>query len=417
MAITGTHARRGLVLRKSPLAVPTIYPPDELKDARILIVDDEESVTGPLERMIRSAGYRDVRVHRDANTAVQAFRDAPPDILFLDVHMPVRSGLDILSELSAEIPDGSGVRIVVITGDPDPAVQEHALAHGACDFLVKPFESIIVLLRLRNHLQGLRVEQELRAQKESLEERVTERTRALAEAQVEILRRLALAAEYRDDVTGHHAERVGVLSALIADALGLDSDLVRLIRRAAPLHDVGKIGIPDAILMKPGPLSAAEFEVMKSHTTIGGRILSGSRFEVLQVARTIALSHHERWDGEGYTPGLAGEAIPLVGRIVSVADVFDSLCHERPYKAARPAPESIEVVARGAGTAFDPEVVEAFLTVASRHALIDVDMLISSADELGPGTASPVDSPHVGDLTATETLAKLARLGTVAVRG
>ncbi|MDH3223357.1 MAG: response regulator, partial [Gemmatimonadota bacterium] len=276
--------------------MPSIYPPEELKRARILIIDDEETVTGPLERMIRSAGYVDVRVHRDAETAVQAFRDARPDLVFLDVHMPVRNGLDILTELSKEISKEAGVRIVVITGDPDPAVQEHALAHGATDFLAKPFESIIVLLRLRNHLQSLHAERELRREKGSLEERVVQRTRALAEAQVEILRRLALAAEYRDDVTGHHAERVGVLSALIADAMGLDADLVRLIRRAAPLHDVGKIGIPDAILMKPGPLSSAEFEVMKTHTTIGGRILSGSRFEVLQVARTIALSHHERWD-------------------------------------------------------------------------------------------------------------------------
>ncbi len=397
--------------------MPTIHPPEELESARILIIDDEEAVTGPLERMIRSAGYVDVRVHRDANTAVQAFRDAQPDLVFLDVHMPVRSGLDILTELSREIPEGVGVRIVVITGDPNPAVQEHALAHGATDFLTKPFESIIVLLRLRNHLQSLHVERELRREKGSLEERVEQRTRALAEAQVEILRRLALAAEYRDDVTGHHAERVGVLSALIADAMGLDSDLVRLIRRAAPLHDVGKIGIPDAILMKPGPLSSAEFEVMKTHTTIGGRILSGSRFEVLQVARTIALSHHERWDGEGYTPGLDSDSIPLVGRIVAVADVFDSLCHERPYKAARPPREAVEVIARASGTAFDPAVVEAFLNVASRHALIDVDMLISSAEELGPGTASPVEAPHVGDLTARETLAKLVRLGTVIAQG
>ena len=393
--------------------MPSIYPPEELKRARILIIDDEETVTGPLERMIRSAGYVDVRVHRDAETAVQAFRDARPDLVFLDVHMPVRNGLDILTELSKEISKEAGVRIVVITGDPDPAVQEHALAHGATDFLAKPFESIIVLLRLRNHLQSLHAERELRREKGSLEERVVQRTRALAEAQVEILRRLALAAEYRDDVTGHHAERVGVLSALIADAMGLDADLVRLIRRAAPLHDVGKIGIPDAILMKPGPLSSAEFEVMKTHTTIGGRILSGSRFEVLQVARTIALSHHERWDGDGYTPGLDGDSIPLVGRIVAVADVFDSLCHERPYKAARPAREAVEVITLASGTAFDPAVVEAFLTVASRHALIDVDMLISSAEELGPGTASPVESPHVGDLTARETLAKLVRLGTV----
>ena len=244
---------------------------------------------------------------------------------------------------------------------------------------------------------------------------MSQRTRALAEAQVEILRRLALAAEYRDDVTGHHAERVGVLSALISDAMGLEPEVVRLIRRAAPLHDVGKIGIPDAILMKPGPLSSAEFEVMKTHTTIGGRILSGSSFEVLQVARTIALSHHERWDGDGYTPGLAGEAIPLVGRIVAVADVFDSLCHERPYKPARPAREAIDIISHSSGTAFDPTVADAFLSVAGTHALIDVDMLISSAEELGP--TAPAPEFRVEELVAVDALARLGGTSGIIAQG
>ena len=393
----------------------TITPSEELQDACILIVDDDEGVTGPLERIIRRAGYGDVRVHCDARTAFDACRSLRPDLVFLDVHMPCRSGLDILADLSSTTPDDEQIPVVMITGDNDPVVQEHALAHGAKDFILKPFESMIVLQRLRNHLQGLRIERELRRQKESLEERVSQRTRALAEAQVEILRRLALAAEYRDDVTGHHAERVGVLSALIADALGLESEVVRLIRRAAPLHDVGKIGIPDAILMKPGPLSSAEFEVMKTHTIIGGRILSGSSFEVLQVARTIALSHHERWDGEGYTPGLAAEAIPLVGRIVAVADVFDSLCHERPYKPARPAREAIDIISRSSGTAFDPAVVDAFLAVAGTHALIDVDMLISSAEELGP--TAPAPEFRVEELVAAEALAKLGGGTGIIARG
>lgn len=395
----------------------TIAPPDDLSDARILIIDDEEAVTRPLERMIRAAGYTDVRVHRDAHTAVAAYQRSRPDLLLLDVHMPARSGMSILAELNRDADPARQIPIVMITGDADPAVQESALAHGAKDFLVKPFEQIIVVQRLRNHLRTLWAERELRRQKESLEERVTERTRALAEAQVEILRRLALAAEYRDDVTGHHAERVGVLAALIADGMGLDGDMVRLLRRAAPLHDVGKIGIPDAILMKPGPLSSAEFEVMKTHTTIGGRILSGSRFEVLQVARTIALSHHERWDGKGYTPGLSGQGIPLVGRIVAVADVFDSLCHERPYKPARPAREAIDVIAGGSGTAFDPAVVAAFLAVAGTRALIDVDMLISSAEDLGPSGPLHGTGAGVADLAASGVLAGLANLTGVIASG
>lgn len=375
-------------------------------------------MTGPLERIIRRAGYSNVRIHKDGDTAFQAYQSANPDLLLLDVHMPSKSGLEILAELNEAVPSEERIPIVMLTGDHDPTVQEQALAYGAKDFIVKPFESIPVLLRLRNLLQGLQVERELRRQKESLEERVTERTRALAEAQVEILRRLALAAEYRDDVTGHHAERVGVLSALIADAMGLDAETIRLIRRAAPLHDVGKIGIPDAILMKPGPLSTAEFEVMKTHTTIGGRILSGSRFEVLQVARTIAVNHHERWDGNGYNPGSAGDEIPLVGRIVAVADVFDSLCHERPYKPARPAKEAIDVITRSSGSAFDPQVVDAFLAVAGKHASIDVDMLISSAQDFGPpGQSMELDDVQVSDLGVAGELVTLAGLTGVIAQG
>ncbi|MGI9626165.1 MAG: HD-GYP domain-containing protein [Longimicrobiales bacterium] len=381
-------------------------------------MDDDDAVTDPLERIIRRAGYSNVRIHKDGETAVQAYHSAKPDLLLLDVHMPSRSGLEILQELNEAVPSEERIPIVMLTGDHDPAVQEQALACGAKDFIVKPFESIPVLLRLRNLLQGLQVERELRHQKESLEERVTERTRALAEAQVEILRRLALAAEYRDDVTGHHAERVGVLSALIADAMGLDGETIRLIRRAAPLHDVGKIGIPDAILMKPGPLSTAEFEVMKTHTTIGGRILSGSRFEVLQVARTIALNHHERWDGNGYNPGAGGDEIPLVGRIVAVADVFDSLCHERPYKPARPAKEAIDVITRSSGSAFDPQVVDAFLAVAGKHASIDVDMLISSAQDFGPpGQSMELADVEVSDLGVAGELVTLAGLTGVIAQG
>ena len=392
----------------------TITPPKELAEAGILIIDDDEKVTDQLERIIRRAGYTNVRIHRDAATAIEAYQEMRPDLVLLDVHMPEWSGLEILAALDAVVDPCERVPIVMLTGDHDPSVQEEALALGAKDFIVKPFETIIVLLRIRNLLRGLQVERELRRGKESLEERVQERTKALAEAQVEILRRLALAAEYRDDVTGHHAERVGVLSALIADAMGLDAEMVRLIRRAAPLHDVGKIGIPDAILMKPGPLSSAEFEVMKTHTSIGGRILSGSRFEVLQVARTIALSHHERWDGNGYTNRLGGEAIPLVGRIVAVADVFDSLCHERPYKPARPAREAIDVISRSSGSAFDPAVVDAFLTIAGSGALIDVDMLISSAQDFGPPAHGPDSvSEDEGELDSTGTLgaAALAALG------
>jgi len=189
----------------------------------------------------------------------------------------------------------------------------------------------------------------------------------LEDTQIEILQRLALAAEYRDDDTGEHTKRVGEMSAQIAEALGLPEAEVELIRRAAPLHDVGKIAIPDSILLKPGKLTPEEFELIKTHTALGAKMLSGGRFPLLQRAEEIALSHHERWDGAGYLSGLQGEMIPIAGRIVAVADVFDALTNERSYKKAWSPDEAIQEIKHQSGQHFDPRVVEAFLEVIGRN--------------------------------------------------
>jgi PAS domain S-box-containing protein len=194
-----------------------------------------------------------------------------------------------------------------------------------------------------------------------LEAKVAERTSELDDARTELLQRLAVAAEYRDDDTFQHTERVGNEAAQIAAPLGLDSGQIELLREAAPLHDVGKLAISDSILLKPGKLTVEEFEIMKTHAAAGARVLSGSSSPVLQMATVIAATHHERWDGNGYPAGLAGEAIPLVGRVVAVADVFDALTHDRPYKSAWPLEEAIAEIRRGAGTQFDPQVAAAFL--------------------------------------------------------
>lgn len=197
---------------------------------------------------------------------------------------------------------------------------------------------------------------------EILEHRVKARTADLEEAQLEILERLALAAEFRDDETGQHTQRVGRTAAILARALDLPSEQVKLIQGGAPLHDMGKLGIPDEILRKPGKLTAQEFEVMKTHTTIGAQILSGSRFPILQKAEEIALTHHERWDGTGYA-GLAGERIPLSGRIVALADVFDALTNDRVYRKAMPLEEALAEIELQRGRHFDPEMVDAFLQI------------------------------------------------------
>lgn len=347
---------------------------NQLKDGRLLLVDDEEPALEALEKMLRRGGYQFLAVQNDSSTVVDTFRQFKPDLVLLDLHMPRMNGFQLMEALQALIPEGEYVPFVVLTGDRDPEVRTRALSSGAKDFLAKPYEYNEVLLRIKNLLETRMLYQRLQEHNNLLEEKVRERTKDLEGTREQVLRRLALAAEYRDDVTGRHAERVGVLSALLAQRLGVSEEVVKLIRFAAPLHDVGKIGIPDAILMKAGPLSKDEFEVMKSHTHIGARILAGGRFPLLELAREIALTHHERWDGKGYT-GMAGERIPVVGRIVAVADVFDSLTHERPYKPACDLEEAMGIIEGGRGSHFDPRVVDAFVELVEEGDLVQLRAL------------------------------------------
>lgn len=354
-----------------------IHVPEKLRNAQILVVDDEPANLKVIQRLLDRAGYTDVRSVSDPREVAPLFRDRKPDLLLLDLHMPHLDGFEVMHQLRDDLPAETYFPILILTGDTDPAVRQRALAAGATDFVNKPFDVVEVALRIRNLLETHRLHEMLRRHNETLEERVEERTHDLAEAQVEILQRLALAAEFRDDITGHHAERVGILSSLLGERLGLGSEEVRLLRRAATLHDVGKIGIPDSILMKPGPLTSEEFEIMRTHTVIGGRILSGSRFPLLQMAREVALHHHDRWDGTGYTTGLQGANIPLVGRIVAVADVFDSLTHERPYKPASPVPEAVDLICEDRGAHFDPQVVDAFLELVEAGEVERLEALAS----------------------------------------
>jgi putative two-component system response regulator len=243
------------------------------------------------------------------------------------------------------------------------AQKRRALECGADDFILKPFDHDEIVLRLSNLLRMHLAHTKLQKQTAGLEESVRTRTRDLQEAEFEMLERLALAAEYRDDATGQHTYRVSRTAALLSHAAGLPSHQCDLIRRAAPLHDIGKIGIADGILLKKGALSDAERETMRTHTAIGAKILSGSRSALLQLAEDIALSHHEHWDGAGYPAGLQGDAIPLAGRIVSIADVFDALVKERPYKGAWGLEEAVEEILRNRGRQFDPVLVDAFASL------------------------------------------------------
>jgi len=331
-------------------------------DARILVVDDQESNVQLLDRLLRMKGYAHIETLTDSRQAVGRFIATCPDLVCLDLRMPHQSGLEVLEELQPLIPADDYVPILILTADTAPETKQIALSMGAKDFLNKPFDAVEALLRIHNLLETRMLYRELRGQKDRLDQKVRERTRELEDAQHEILTRLALAAEYRDDQTGEHTRRVGHMAALLARELGLTDAEVELIRQAAPLHDIGKIGIPDAVLMKPGRLTPAEFDVMKTHTEIGARLLSGSNFPLLRLAQEIARTHHEWWNGSGYL-GLLGEQIPLASRIVTVADTFDAITHDRPYRAATTIRKAIEELRREAGRQFDPTVVNAIARV------------------------------------------------------
>jgi putative two-component system response regulator len=332
---------------------------EKLHQARILMVDDEKPNLDLLRRILETAGFSNVRSTTDPCEALSLCEEWDPDILLLDILMPVMDGFTILERLNEKNGDQGYLPVLVLTSDQSSDTRRRALSSGARDFLNKPLSPSDVRLRVRNLLETRFLHIELQERNRDLEERVRQRTTELERARYEILRRLARAAEYRDDNTGDHTRRVGETSAAIARAYGVGMDEVELIRRIAPLHDVGKIAIPDSILLYPGPLDEEQRGVMRTHTVIGGDMLGGSGFELLDRAAEIALSHHEHWDGGGYPFGLAGDAIALHGRIVKVADTFDALTHLRPYKEAWTAEMAWEWIQRASGTLFDPDVVEA----------------------------------------------------------
>ena len=346
------------------------HPESSLLDvcgARIYLLDDEVANVVLLQRMLQGAGYCNLQSATDARQGMRECIENPPDLLMLDLMMPHLDGYGVMETLRAAWGPDNPIPILVLTADASRAACRRALSLGASDFVNKPIDMMEMRLRARNLLSSRLLDQQLRAANAQLEARVVERTRELErinldlqQAQNEALEKLALAAEFRDDDTGEHIERVGAGVALLARQLGLSAHEADLIGRAAPLHDIGKIAIPDSILLKPGKLTDDEFEMMKTHAGTGAALLSKSRSPLMQRAEIIARTHHERFDGRGYPMQLAGESIPIEGRIAAVIDVFDALTHERPYKAAWPIEEAVAEIRKCAGAHFDPRVVEAF---------------------------------------------------------
>jgi len=370
---TGSARRdepEGPARTRSPGADPGPRGTPEGRDTtgrgRILIVDDDKAVVTALQRFFARSGYPDPIGITDPHEVEETLRTRPVDLVILDLAMGEMDGFQVLSVIGGQLAEEEFLPVIMLTGSDDPGTRAKALAAGAMDFLTKPFDPVEAAVRVRNLLTTRFLTQRVRQQRDSLENEVAERTSELADTRSEILYRLARAAEYRDDVTGRHAERVGLLASALGSTLGLGHREVDLLRRTAPLHDLGKIGVPDSILLKPGGLTAPEFEVMKTHTTIGAQILGGSAHRILETARVIALHHHERWDGGGYPQRLRGTDIPLDARIVAVADAFDTISHARPYKAALPPREALEEIRRCASTHYDPDVVAALERVRDR---------------------------------------------------
>lgn len=329
-------------------------------DAKILIADDETTSIRILVKILSDAGYTNVKATRDPYQVVDLYNRIKPDLLVLDLHMPHMEGFKIMDQLR-EANEDDYLPILVISQERNRVIQFSSLEAGAKDFLVKPYDSIEVLLRIRNFLEVRTLHKQIREQNRLLEMRVEQRTEQLYQAQIDTIHRLCRALEYRDSETGIHTARMSLYIYHLATAVGFGPNECEMISAASALHDIGKIGIPDAILKKPGKLTNEEMETMKTHPTIGGELLSGSASKLLKMGEEIALTHHEKWDGTGYPSGLKGGDIPLVGRIVALCDVFDALTSKRPFKEAWSGDDALAEIKAKSGTHFDPHIVECFI--------------------------------------------------------
>ncbi|WP_306149381.1 MULTISPECIES: two-component system response regulator [unclassified Roseibium] len=332
----------------------------------ILVVDDERVNINVLVELLRD-DYQ-VLVAKDGDQALKrANGDQPPDLILLDVMMPGIDGYEVCRRLK-HTPETADIPVIFITAMGEVENESHGLELGAVDYITKPISPAVVKARVRTHLSLRQARNELKDQNRKLEVKVAERTEELRHineellnTRLEIIRRLGRASEYKDNETGLHVIRMSHYSRILAAAYGMPAEQVEMLFQAAPMHDIGKIGIPDRILLKPGKLDDDEWRLMRKHPEIGAGIIGDQDSPLLTVARSIALTHHEKWNGQGYPHGLKGEDIPIEGRICAVADVFDALTTARPYKAAWPVERAVKLLEEEAGDHFDPSLVPLFI--------------------------------------------------------
>jgi len=335
---------------------------------RILVVDDEPVNRELLEDMLVPLGYQ-VFQAPDGKTALQVVREISPDVILLDIMMPKMDGFEVAKRLKQD-EETKAIPIVMVTSLGAVEDRVRALAAGANDFLSKPVDRAELQATVNSQVQVKAYHDHMKNYQKELEAEVARRTEQLRlaldelkQASLDTIMRLARAAEYKDEDTGTHILRMSSYAAAVARKLGLGDNVAQWILYAAPMHDVGKIGIPERILLKPGKLDPDEWEIMKQHTLIGGRILEGAKAGYLRLAEIIALTHHEKWDGTGYPRGLKGKKTPLVGQITAIADVFDALTSKRPYKEAFSVEKSFTIIKESRGSHFNPAVVDAFFAV------------------------------------------------------
>jgi len=355
--------------------------------ATVLVVDDEPLIREMVARWLAAGGYRCLQAS-GAREAWHVLQSYEVHLVTLDIAMPGESGLDLLGKIKADFPEVP-VLMLTASGQTDTAIK--AMTAGACGYLIKPVQQEELLVQVIRGLEWRQLWLERRAYTESLEQKVLQQTRVIRQAHEETIHRLVTATMCRDEETGAHIVRTGLFSEVLARAADWSAAETERIRFAAPMHDIGKIGIPDAVLQKPGRLTDEEYEVMKRHTTIGAAILAGSQSPVLQLAREIALNHHERWDGKGYPSGLAGEAIPMSARIISIVDVYDALTHDRIYRRALPEEKALAMMREQQGTQFDPLLLATFFTVLDEiHELAKLNPDEVSQDSMARSFAAPV---------------------------
>jgi putative two-component system response regulator len=365
-------------------------------DSKIMIVDDESYNILVVRKYLQDSGYKNCVATSESSSAMELIRRHEPDVVLLDVMMPGVSGLEILEGMRAEV-ETAHVPVLILTAATDTETKRSALELGATDFLPKPVDPNELIPRVRNVLVAKAYQDRLANQAEHLDQQIRRRTAELAASRHEVVHCLARAAEFRDDMTGLHVVRVGKFAGIIARELGFRESHVELLELAAQLHDVGKIGIPDSILKCPGKLDPEQFDLMKthcavaksilrplsdeewakakSHAGLGGDLLRVRSSPLLMMAARIAQTHHEWWDGTGYPLGLAGEDIPIEGRMTAVADVFDALSTARVYKPAIPREKCFAMMSDQRGTHFDPRVLDAFFARAEEVVEVQIEMM------------------------------------------